>query len=262
MSFPYPISNIPSQLMVGQAGSFVFDHEPAVRINQARMNHLRSLDLNLSGRTVLDVGCGVGHLAQDLARWGCRVTCVDARPANIAELRRRFPRADAHVVNVESEGLNHFGRFDVVFCYGLLYHLENPIAVLRNLATVCQDLLLIETLVCDCDQPILALTDEPNVTWNQSIGAFGCRPSPSWVAMAVNRCGFPYVYAPAHPPEHEDFQFDWRNDLGYSRNGHPMRCIFVASRQLLENPALEPLLISQDCSKQVLPFSPAATEGV
>ena len=79
------------------------------------------------------------------------------------------------------------------------------------------------------------LPDEPNTTWNQSLGSFGCRPSPSWVAMALNRVGFPYVYAPKTPPEHEDFRFEWRNNLDFMRDGHPIRCIFVAARQALEN---------------------------
>jgi len=62
------------------------------------------------------------------------VVCVDARPENIARLHSLYPGREAHVANVEVDRLSELGRFDIVFCYGLLYHVENPIAALRNIA--------------------------------------------------------------------------------------------------------------------------------
>jgi hypothetical protein len=58
----------------------------------------------------------------------------------------RRPEAEVREADVE-EGLDHLGRFDAVFCYGLLYHLEIPMLGLRNMASVCDHLLLIETMV-------------------------------------------------------------------------------------------------------------------
>ena len=40
-------------------------------------------------------------------------------------------------------------RFDLCLCVGLIYHLENPIACLRNAAALTRELLLIETQVID-----------------------------------------------------------------------------------------------------------------
>jgi SAM-dependent methyltransferase len=205
------------------------------------MDHLASLGLDLSGRSVLDVGCGVGHLAQFFVERGCSVTCVDARPANIEGLRAHYPGLEAHVLNVETEALSAFGGFDVVFCYGLLYHLENPVAGLRNMAAVCDDLLLLETLVTDHRQPMLTLVDEPHIS-NQAVGGMGCRPTPSFVVMALNRAGFPHVYAPRSAPDHPEFRFEWRNDASYARDGRNLRCIFVASRRELGGDRLVSLL--------------------
>ena len=49
----------------------------------------------------------------------------------------------------------------------------------------------------------------------------GCRPSPTWIAMALDRAGMHHVYAPTTRPDFPDYLFEWRNDLAWSRDGHP-----------------------------------------
>ena len=242
---PYPVSvarrDFAAEALPNGGGVETFDTPAAVRINQARLDHLRSLGLPLRGRSVLDVGCGVGHLAQFFVREGCRVVCVDGREPNVASLRQRYPGLTAHVRDVERQPLAELGRFDVVFCYGLLYHLENPIGGLRNLASACGGLLLLETMVCDHELPLVRIDDETK-TFSQALAGIGSRPTPAFVVQALNRCGFAHVYAPRTPPDHEDFRFAWRNDLAIARDGHPLRCVFVAARERQSSPGLVSLL--------------------
>ena len=244
-TLPYPVSirprDIETENLAPNWGPETFDQPEAIKINRARLAHLTSLEIPLERKAVLDVGCGVGHLAQFFVAKGCRVVCVDGRSENISRLRQLYPGLEAHVANVETEPLARFGTFDIVFAYGLLYHLENPLAALRNMASVCQELLLLETVVCDHVEPILGMEDESGA-FSQGLKGLGCRPSPSYVVLALNRVGFPFVYAPQKPPEHPDFQFEWRNNLDWRRDGHNLRCIFVASRKELENPQLINLL--------------------
>ena len=242
---PYPVDvrrrNYQSEGIRRHGGLEVFDAPNAIAINQARMANLESLNLPLAGKRVLDVGCGVGHLAARLAQMGCSTVCIDGRETNIASLRSRYPQLEAHVGNVETESLSRFGRFHIVFSYGLLYHLENPLQSLRNMEAVCDELLLLETIICDHELPIVRVEDE-STDVNQALGGIAGRPSPHYVVLALNRVGFPYVYAPVTPPEHEDFRFAWLNNLDCARDGHNLRCIFVASRTELKNSALVPLL--------------------
>lgn len=221
-------------------GVEAFDVPEALALNHARLDHLASLALPLSGRRVLDVGAGVGHLARFFAERGT-VVCVDGRAENVAELRRRQPGIEAHVLDVEREALGPLGRFDVVFCYGLVYHLEGILAGLRNMASVCDDLLLLETLVCDASQPVAVMVDEPRVH-NQALGQVAHRPSPSYVVMALDRIGFPHVYAPRDVPDHPDFHFERRDDLAVGRDGRNLRCVFVASRRPIDSGRLVSLL--------------------
>ena len=241
----YPVDvvarDVAAEAVPAAAGVETFDTEEAARINQARLAHLETLGLLLAGKRVLDAGCGVGHHAEFYVERGCTVVCIDGRSENIAVLRSRHPGIEAHVANVERDDLGTYGRFDIIHCYGLLYHLENPAAALRNLAAVCNDAMIVETIVCDHALPVLRLADETKSS-NQALSGLGCRPSPAFMAMVLNRIGFRFVYGAKHPPDHEDFHFNWRGNGDDRRDDRNLRCVFVASRRELETDSLLPLL--------------------
>lgn len=244
-AIPYPIS-ITAEVSYSAdipAGNGVesFDAPGAISINRARLECLSSLQLPLQGKRVLDVGCGVGHLAQFFVQQGCDVSCLDARPENIDRLKSLYPNLKAQVFDLERDSSAELGIFEIVFAFGLLYHLENPFRALRNLSAAARELLLIETVVSDHPLPLVVMCEEPSA-FNQAVENIGCRPTPSFVALALRSAGFPCVYAPRVLPDHPDFQFAWKNDLSDSREGHLLRCLFVASRQPMTNPNLIALL--------------------
>jgi SAM-dependent methyltransferase len=83
---------------------------------------------DLSGLHVLDLGAGEGGLSLEFARHGAKVVCVEGRENNIA--KARFV---AEVLGIQGisflcedvRNLQSFKRkFDLVLCYGLLYHLD------------------------------------------------------------------------------------------------------------------------------------------
>ena len=120
-----------------------FDTPEALQLNKARMEHLESLGLPFEGASVLEVGCGVGHFTKwllETMKVMPPVVCVDARAENIEQLRERIvDGAEAFQIELEQEALPNFA-FDIVLCYGFLYHLENPLAVLRKLKAACDGL--------------------------------------------------------------------------------------------------------------------------
>lgn len=224
--------------------SATFAQDEATTINRARLEHLASLDLPLAGKSVLEVGCGIGMLSHFFLERGCALTCFDGRSENIKALRERFGDAQnlsARVLDMDNDSLTALGRFDVVFCYGLLYHLENPLRAIRQMAEVCDGMLLLETCVCDSALPVLRLAEETK-TFSQALQGVGCRPSPSYVVLGLNRAGFPWVYQPSSVPDYPDFHFGWRNDLSSRRAGNLMRCVFIASKHPMDNPKLHDLL--------------------
>jgi SAM-dependent methyltransferase len=246
---PYPVSTsadpkYPPTVPPG-GGVENFDTAGALELNRARLTHLASLDLPLQGRRVLDVGCGVGHLAQFFVQNGCDVLCVDGRKENLERLKHLYPNLRAEPLDLERDDILQLGRFDIVFAYGLLYHLENPFGALHSLASVCNELLLLETVIADHHLPLVRLAEETRA-FSQALRNVGSRPTPSFIVLALRSAGFRYIYAPKISPNHPDFNFSWQDDLSDARNGHLLRCIFVAARRMLDNAALVPLRKDRD----------------
>ena len=87
---------------------------------RAKFEVLAAID-DLSGRTVLDVGCGLAHYADFLEAHhdGVRYAGIDLSPAMIDLARRRRPDLDLAVGNVLDLGYNH--RADIVNANGIFY---------------------------------------------------------------------------------------------------------------------------------------------
>jgi len=247
LPYPISISRKPTYSTTVPPGGGVenFDTPEASNLNRARLEHLYSLGLSLQGKRVLDAGCGVGHLGHFLQQQGCNVLCIDARIQNIARLNELYPGLRAMVMDLEKDDVQELGRFDIVFAYGVLYHLENPFQALRRLAAICDESLLLETMVADHFLPLVRFAEE-TLAYSQALRNVGSRPTPSFLVLALRSAGFEYVYAPRTPPDHPDFLFTWKNDLSDSRDGHLLRCIFVASRHPLETPTLVSLFSKSD----------------
>lgn len=97
-----------------------------------------------AGRTleVVDVGGGTGGFAVPLAEAGHRVTVVDASPDALAALTRRAAEADVpdQITAVQGDGdrlagLIEPGSADLVLCHSLLEVVDDPVEVIRALAT-------------------------------------------------------------------------------------------------------------------------------
>ena len=76
----------------------------------------------------------------------------------------------------------------------------------------------------------MVLADE-QLSANQALAGLACRPSPSFVAMTLDRLGFSHVYGTTAPPDHPDFKFESHDNRDKSRDGYNLRCMFVASRR-------------------------------
>jgi hypothetical protein len=71
--------------------------------------------------------------------------------------------------------------FDIVYAYGVLYHLADPQAALEAMARRCGDLLLLETCVSFGANEAINPEPEPQSSASQSFQGMGCRPTRPWV---------------------------------------------------------------------------------
>lgn len=110
-----------------------------------------SLGGSFAGKRVLDVACNCGGFSIQAARDGAaEVLGFDIDPHYVRQAN--FLKAATSSRNVEFQQMSiadldpdRHGRFDVVFCFGILYHLENLIWDMRRIAAVTDGVLVVDT---------------------------------------------------------------------------------------------------------------------
>ena len=178
-----------------------------LRHNQRRLEHLAGLGLNIAGSTVLEVGAGIGDHTSFFIDRGCQVVSNDARQENIRILRSRYAVRVLYLdLDDSPETFNE--QFDIVYCYGLLYHLKNPTKAIEFMSSCCRKMLLLETCVSFGNEDFLNPVIENAANPSQAISGKGCRPTRRWVYNQLKR-HFEFVYLPITQPNHEEFPIDW-----------------------------------------------------
>ena len=210
-----------------------------LRHNQRRLEHLASLSLPLAKRSVLEVGAGIGDHSSFFIDRECTVCITEARDRNLKLLHRRFPNQVVRHLDLERPDPTLKDAFDIVYCYGLLYHLRTPGEAIGYLADHCSDLMLLETCVSFGDDEAINLVAEDANLMSQAISGTGCRPTRSWVFKELQR-HFERVYMPITQPWHLEFPLIWDPALdGLAR------AVFIASRRPLDSELLVPSIPRQ-----------------
>lgn len=107
---------------------------------------------DVSGKSVLDVGCNAGFYAVELKRRGAgRVVGVDSQRSLVRQaafvrdvlgLDIEYGRASVYDLDPRESG-----QFDVVLALGLIYHCKHLVLALERLYGVTRELLILETAV-------------------------------------------------------------------------------------------------------------------
>jgi 2-polyprenyl-6-hydroxyphenyl methylase/3-demethylubiquinone-9 3-methyltransferase len=102
---------------------------PLHEINPARLVWIDRL-ARLTGKRVLDVGCGAGVLAEAMAAQGADVTGIDmaGKPLKVAQLHALESGARVHYEENTAEAMadREPAAFDVVTCMEMLEHVPDP----------------------------------------------------------------------------------------------------------------------------------------
>ena len=160
-----------------------------------------ALPADLSGKSLLDIGCNAGFYAIEMKKRGAaRVVGIDADDRYLAQARLasdalgfgdiEYRRLDVYDVGALGE------RFDLVIFMGVLYHLRHPLLALDLIREhVAGDLLLFQTM----QQGSAEIADVPE---DHDFFMPGTTQPP------------PYFDAPGYPKLHfieRSFAHDWTN---------------------------------------------------
>jgi hypothetical protein len=118
----------------------------------------------LSGLRVADLGCLEGGFAMALAREGASVVGIEARATNLekaALLKEHFELAGMELLrgDVKDFTADRFGSFDAVLALGILYHLDQPVEWLRQVAGATRGVLIVDSHFAPADEASLKQMD-------------------------------------------------------------------------------------------------------
>jgi hypothetical protein len=132
---------------------------------------------------ILDLGSLEGFFALEFASHGAQVVGIEGRETNNAIARavarsRNLLNVEFITEDVRKLSLESYGRFDVVLCSGILYHLPatDGCEFVQSIADVCKHLTIIDT----------------------HVGLLDCRPALSCYWRGHTYCGTSFT---EHSPE-------------------------------------------------------------
>jgi tRNA (mo5U34)-methyltransferase len=201
---------------------------------------------SLTGKRVLDIGCGSGyHAWRMLGAGASEVIGIEPTPLFVLQFWALQRYIQAHGISVLPLGIEHIPpqlrAFDTVFSMGLLYHRRSPFDHLAQLRDCLTDTgeLVIETLVVEGDENTVFV---PPGRYAR-MGNVWCIPSPEALSKWLKKVGFKEVSIVdiTVTTVDEQRQTSWMqfhslshfldpNDPSKTIEGHPapMRAILIA----------------------------------
>ena len=120
------------------SGEFKTLHE----INPLRLQYILDNAGLLTGKKIIDVGCGGGILSESLARNSASVTAIDLAEDGLIAARKHADKEgliiDYRLISVESLAREQAAQYDIVSCMEMLEHVPDPISIIESCERLCK----------------------------------------------------------------------------------------------------------------------------
>ena len=115
------------------------EFKPLHEINPLRLEWIDGL-VGISGKKVLDIGCGGGILSESMAQRGALVTGIDLSEKALGVARLHLLESgrnvDYQMISAEDLADQAAGSFDVVTCMEMLEHVPRPASTIAACAAL------------------------------------------------------------------------------------------------------------------------------
>lgn len=140
-------------------GNAIFTIKDGVSGDEVKLRRVVQLVSDICDRPmidlrVLDLACLEGMYSIELAKQGAHVCAIEGRETNLEKARfaaqvLRLGNIDFQQDDVRNLSEGKHGKFDVVLCLGILYHLDSTdvFRFLENVFAVCRRVAVIDTCI-------------------------------------------------------------------------------------------------------------------
>jgi 2-polyprenyl-3-methyl-5-hydroxy-6-metoxy-1,4-benzoquinol methylase len=91
---------------------------------------------------VLDIGCGNGALAHDLAMKAAKVLAIDISSKNIRQARKKYPAHNIEYISGDATSYSFKERFDIVVLSNVLEHMDERVLFLERIRDLASKFLV------------------------------------------------------------------------------------------------------------------------
>lgn len=170
-------------------------------------------------KKVLDVGCGNCDIGGALSRLGANVTALDIKQDSLKTVSKKYPSIKTVKADLDISWPFHATNFDLILSLGVLCHLRNFEAHIRDMCQSC-NYLVIETAVCDSDDPNRCVA-VPENKGAESANGLGCRPSAAAIEKVLAENGMNFKRMDSSRYNAGGYSYDWivknSGDTGITR---------------------------------------------
>ncbi len=114
---------------------------------------LKACGGSLKGNRVIDIGCNCGGFSVEVINRGAEYALgIDVadhyiEQANFIKRALGSNQLEFNKMAMEDCSEQNTGMFDIAFCFGILYHLENPVLAMKRLASVTKEIMVVDASV-------------------------------------------------------------------------------------------------------------------
>jgi hypothetical protein len=166
------------------------DYHPEWQMNRIKYILKNYPDTFWKDKKVLELGSFNGVIGNHFRRLGANVLSIEGRMDNVNNIKKSFPELNIIQSDLDTKGW-HFGKFDVIINFGLIYHLENyHNENIINCINNCE-ILFLETVVYDSDESTKFRNNEGGI--DQSLSDVAYIPTRKYIEEIFEKLNISYT---------------------------------------------------------------------